>query len=137
LNIVTQHLLKNVKDPELIAFVEAWDRLELMVIDIYKRGRAEAEEVQAHDELRRTLGRSYGQWKPRLDAHWAGLEAGGQPVEEDPFRAVLGRRRAQAFVDDWKAMTTLPVARQALNEFLIELGPQPPGDSARAVQYES
>jgi hypothetical protein len=120
MNIVTHHLLQAVSEPELIAFVEAWDRLESLVIDIYKRGCAEKEDTRAYPGLKREAKQAYKKWKAMLEPHWRGLAAAGRPVEADPFLAILGRSRAQAFVGDWAAMQTLPAARQAINHLLIE-----------------
>jgi hypothetical protein len=121
MNIVTQHLLQAVDEPDLIAFVEAWDRLESLVIDIYKRGYAEKEDTRAYPGLKREAKQSYRKWKAMLEPHWRGLEAAARPVEADPFQAILGRSRAQAFVGDWAAMQTLPAARQAINHLLLEI----------------
>jgi len=121
MNIVTRHLLQAVNDPDLIAFVEAWDRLESLVIDIYKRGYAEKKESRAYPALKREVVRVYGDWKSVLEPHWRSLGAVGRPVDADPFQAILGRPRAEAFVGDWAAMHTLPAARQAINHLLLEV----------------
>jgi len=121
MNIVTQHLLQAVNEPDLIAFVEAWDRLESLVIDIYKRGCAEKEDTRAYPGLKREVKQAYRNWKAMLEPHWRGLAAAGRPIEADPFQAILGRSQAQAFVGDWAAMQTLPAARQAINHLLLEI----------------
>jgi len=121
MNIVTQHLLQAVNEPDLIAFVEAWDRLESLVIDIYKRGYAEKEDTRAYPGLKREVKQAYRNWKAMLEPHWRGLAAAGRPIEADPFQAILGRSQAQAFVGDWAAMQTLPAARQAINHLLLEI----------------
>lgn len=121
MNIVTNHLLQAVNNPDLIAFVEAWDRLESLVIDIYRRGYAEKGESRAHPALKRDVERAYGNWGSALEPIWQSLEAAGRPVEADPFRAILGRPRAESFVGDWAAMQILSAARQAINHFLLEI----------------
>lgn len=102
----------------------AWDQLEDLVVQIYKRGRVRASEVMTFARLRRTLRRGYPAHKRLFEPHWA--ETG-----VDPFEAVLDRQGAAAFVGDWAGMQTLPTARQAINLGLLDLGHRsgrPPGD---------
>jgi hypothetical protein len=126
LNIVTRQLLRAISDAELIAFVEDWDLVESIIIDIYKRGAATRPEAETYAGLRPKLAKAYAAWMAPLRRYWQGLDAGGRPIEQDPFELVLSRRRADAFIGDWGAMQTLPVARQAINHFLLDLGGSQP-----------
>ena len=122
LNPVTRHLLLQLNDPDLTAWIEAGDQLEDLVVRVYKRGRRF--EATTFARLRRTLRRGYPAHKRLFEPHWA--EAG-----VDPFEAVLDRRGAAAFVGDWAGMQTLPTAWQAINLGLLDLSHRsgrPPGD---------
>jgi hypothetical protein len=121
MNPVTQQLLDELDDPRLGEWIRAWDRLERLVIRVYKSGRAGPRDRVAFGRLRRVLRLGYPAHGALFARHWTG---------PDPYGAILDHRRAADFVGDWAAMQTLPAAREAINLGLLDLkaargGPSP------------
>jgi hypothetical protein len=119
MNPFTRSLLREVNDKELADWVQGWDELETMVVEIYRTRHADREQSRTYDRLRRDLTARYRSWQQELTPHWRGLKAGGTPVTDDPFQALLAEAEAASFVDNWRAMEILPAAREALNSYLI------------------
>ncbi len=119
MNPFTRSLLREVDDAELAAWVRCWDELESLVVDIYRSRHADWEQARAYRHLRRELTDGYSPWQRELAPYWQGLKAGGTSVEQDPFRALFAEEEAASFVDNWRAMQTLPAAREALNSYLL------------------
>lgn len=105
----------------LAPFVDGWDRLESLVIDVYRAGRADRAAEAAWTALRAPLAAAYDGVAAPLAAHWPRVRAAGRPCAADPFRALLDPPAAAAFVDNRTAMQTLPAAREALNRLLVAL----------------
>lgn len=103
----------------LAPFVAAWDRLEALVIDVYRAGRAGRADEAAWAALRPSLAAAYDGIAAPLAAHWPRVRAGGRPCATDPFRTLLETPSAAAFVGNRAAMQTLPAAREALNRLLV------------------
>jgi hypothetical protein len=119
MNPVTQALLKQIKDDRLNAFVAAWDDLEELFIGVYKAGEAHVEQAAQYARLRDALGERYPPFEAELAPHWRATRIKGQPLDRDPFRALIAPVALDDFIGDWAAMQTLPAARQALNEMLV------------------
>lgn len=107
--------------PDPDALIAAWDRLERLVIDVYRRGEADGQDEAEWQWLRQTLGRSLD--AQALAPHWQGILAGGQVLDADPFVALIGIARAERLVDNRRAMQLLPAAREALNRWLLAAAP--------------
>lgn len=108
-------------------FVERWDELEALVIEIYRRGEALDTERVAFERLAAWLGRQYPDLSDHLAPYWrgtAGPQDGG-PAAPDPFRSLFEDRGAESFAGDREALRTLPVAREAVNRWLIALAGPP------------
>ncbi len=105
----------------LAPFVAAWDRLEALVIDVYRAGRADRADEAAWAALRASIAAAYDAVAGPLAEHWPQALAAGRPCSADPFRALLDAPSAAAFVDNRAAMQTLPAAREALNRLLVAL----------------
>lgn len=120
MNIVTRALLEQVRDEALEGFIQSWDRLEELVIRVYKRGRVTEEDQAEFNELRAILQASYPDLAPSLEPAWRKALVGGEPAREDPFLFLISTQDAFGFIDHWKAMQTLPAAREAINTYLIE-----------------
>jgi len=105
----------------LAPFVAAWDRLEALVIDVYRAGRAGRADEAAWTALRTSIAAAYDGVAAPLAAHWPRVRAAGRPCAADPFRALLDVPAAAAFVGNRAAMQTLPAAREALNRLLVAL----------------
>lgn len=120
MNPYTRSLLERIDDADLRSWVESWDELESLVIEVYRLEAAGPDDERKYRRLRGELQRDYERWKSALEGHWQGLEAGGEPLDRDPFWVLLKPEEVGAFVENWKAMQTLPAAREALNNYLIE-----------------
>ena len=120
MNPYTQSLVKYLKDSRLVEFVVHWDRLEELVIRIYKGKSAAPEDEQEYQSLRTWLLGEYPHWQAALGAYWPLALVAGQPSKEDPFTFLLSIPAAGNFVGHRAAMTTLPAARQALNQYLSD-----------------
>jgi hypothetical protein len=121
LNPFTQSLLRRLKDPQLVEFVLHWDSLEALVIRVYKGKSAAPEDEVEHSRLRAWLLENYPAWEEAVKTYWPLALIAGQPPQEDPFAFLLAVPRAVDFVGNPAAMRTLPAARQALNQYLIDL----------------
>lgn len=102
-------------DPDVL--IAQWDRLERLVIDVFRRGEADGQDEAEWQWLRQNLGGSLD--AQAMAPHWQGVLAGGQPLDADPFAALLGIARAELLVDNRRAMQLLPAAREALNRWLL------------------
>ena len=107
---------------EAAALLDAWDRLETLVIGVYRLGRAgEAEELELR-AIRAWMQANYRRYAAELEPHWRAVQAGGEPMQVDPFRALWETPAAARWVGDWSSMQRLPAAREALNRWLLALG---------------
>lgn len=102
------------------AFIADWDRLERLVIDVYRRGEADGQDEAEWQWLRSALTDRHD--AATLTPHWQGVRAGGQALAMDPFLALTAITRAADLVDNRGAMQLLPAAREALNRWLLALG---------------
>jgi hypothetical protein len=119
MNPFTRFLLRRrLRHSSLDDFVDRWDRLERLVIRVYKGKGATAEDETIYVEIRPWLHQHYPQWQPQLQAYWPQAMIGGQPAREDPFLFLLQAEEAVDYVDNWLAMQTLPAAREALNKLV-------------------
>jgi hypothetical protein len=112
--------MKQIEDPGLRAFVDAWDELEVMMVAVYKAGGADRSQQAEFADIGARLAASYPEWQALLEDHWRTTTIKGQPLEADPFQALMDLEEAVAIVDNWAAMQTLPAAREALNNMLVE-----------------
>ncbi len=103
------------------AFVEVWDRLELLVIGVYRAGRASDEDERELAAIRAWMEERYPGYEADLEPYREGVEAAGRPLDADPFRALWERQSAASLVGDWAAMQCLPAARETLNRWLLSL----------------
>lgn len=105
---------------ERAAFVARWDRVEALVIGVYRAGGAEPEDEASFAELARWFAGAYPRHAGAIEPHWRAARVGGDAVTEDPFAALLARPTAAAFAGDWDAMRRLPAAREAVNRWLLD-----------------
>ena len=104
---------------QLNEFASYWDRLEAVMVQVYRRkvsvAAAEAEFATVWPWLRQ----HYPQWQAALRPYWRQTMAGGEPTREDPFALLLQFQQPADILGDWRAMQHLPAAREALNQFLL------------------
>ena len=110
-------------DDDIQLFIAHWDRLEALVVEVYKRQRISAEQAAIFAESWPWLRDHYGRWQARLAPYWPDALVGGQPAPQDPFLRLLGADQLEAFLDDWEALQYLPAAREALNKYLVAVEP--------------
>ncbi|GAB4164832.1 MAG: hypothetical protein Fur0021_40400 [Candidatus Promineifilaceae bacterium] len=125
MNPFTRFLSRHLHDPSLTDFVAHWDRLERLVIAIYKRQQTLPADEAEWAALRPWLLAHYPHWQPALVPLWSQTLIGGQPATADPFTTLLAPASAAAFIHNWSALQTLPAAREALNQ-LVQQKATPP-----------
>jgi hypothetical protein len=123
-NPYTARLLDGLADApdEVTAFVQHWDRVEALVVDVYRRGAAGAEDEAEWRYLRGWLTGRYA-------ALSGPIHAADRPEGPDPFRSLLAWPSAGSFAGNRLALGTLPGAREALNGWLLA-GARKAGDAA-------
>lgn len=104
--------------PDVDAFVAAWDRLETLVIAVYRTGAADAADAAGFAALRAELEGRYAALAADLAPFWPEVRGAGGA---DPFRLLLGVPHAAALVGNQAALRALPAAREALNRWLVAL----------------
>lgn len=119
-NPFTRFLRQGAADDGFGAFIERWDRLEWVVVGVYRdkidRAAAEAQYAEVWPWLRR----AYPRWQAALRPHWQATRAAGEPTQVDPFALLLEIAAPADIVGDWRAMQHLPAAREAINRYLVE-----------------
>jgi hypothetical protein len=120
-NPFTDTLIKQLRNDAVIKFVSFWDRLEALVIRVYKGKDAAPDDEREWSQVRAWLLKEYAQWRDMLHPYWQGTRIGGEPAKDDPFERLLSSAQAREFVGNWTAMQTLPAARQAINTWLVDL----------------
>lgn len=120
-NPFTQSLMSHVQNDELRAFVQQWDQLEGLIVGIFRNKRATATDAQQYAQVRADLGSRLPNWQAALHPHWQGKKIGGQAAQTDPFVALIAPNAASDFVGNLRLMQTLPAAREALNEMIVQL----------------
>lgn len=121
MNPFTDSLLRQLDDPALDEYVSYWDRVEALVIRIYKGKRASSGDAAEWNHVRAWLLEHHPAWSAPLQAYWPQTQIGSEPTLDDPFDALLACEEAAGFVGDWQAMQTLPAVREALNLWLSAL----------------
>lgn len=119
MNPVTRGLLKQLHDRKLNAFVEAWDSLETLIVEIYKQKSLSFTQQEEFFSLQEELRKQYKLQEGQLAYFWSKTKVKGEPVTQDPFAALIETPAAKSFVENWDAMRTLPLAREALNQMLM------------------
>ena len=119
-NPFTRFLRQKAADDGFDAFIDRWDRLEWVVVGVYrdKIDRAAAEVHYA--EVWPWLRQQYPRWQAALQPHWQATRAAGEPTQVDPFALLLDIAAPADIVGDWRAMQHLPAAREAINRYLVE-----------------
>jgi hypothetical protein len=118
-NPVTQAIIKQVNDPDLLAFVDHWDTLEEIVITAFKNKSVAAVDSLEFSQLQAWLSANYPRWQDLLEPFWRQSRIKGQAGLDDPFLYLLSLQEAGQLVGNWSAMKYLPAAREALNNFLL------------------
>ncbi|MCA9971558.1 MAG: hypothetical protein KC425_15145 [Anaerolineales bacterium] len=121
-NPFTRFLSQWSTDGRLQAFVAHWDRLERVMVQVYREQRTPADARAEFEAVWPWLRRAYEGWEGELRPFWQQTRAGGAPTQTDPFRLLLAIERPAAILGDWRAMQHLPAAREALNQLVLSRG---------------
>lgn len=122
MNLFTHFLKQWTNNPGLDDLVEHWDRLERLVIRVYKGKVARPEDEAEYSLLKGWLQSNYTKWQADLQPHWQQAKVAGYPAGQDPFQHLLKHESAATFLGDWNAMQHLPAAREALNRLVLASG---------------
>jgi hypothetical protein len=119
MNPFSKFLRQWADDASLNEFVEYWDRLEGVVVGVY-RGKMTAEAARGEfEQVWPWLRANYGAWEEALRPLWQQTSSGGQPTQNDPFRLLLACSKAEDIQDNWTAMQHLAAAREAVNWLIL------------------
>ncbi len=121
MNPFTKYLSQWSADHPFSDFVAYWDRLERIVIEVYREKRDVASAASEFNEVWPWLRHHYPEWHDILRPYWQSTRAAKQPTRTDPFRLLLDITDTAAIIGDWGAMQHLPAAREAINRYLIDI----------------
>ncbi len=119
-NPFTRYLSQWSTDKAFAEFVERWDRLERIVVGVYRQKIDLDAAARDFDDVWPWLRRHYGQWAAALRPYWLSARAAGEPVQTDPFLLLLDLAGPDHIPGHWRAMQHLPAAREAINRYLVE-----------------
>lgn len=119
-NPYTRFLSADLDDDSLSLFIDHWDRLESLVVSVYRNNAAGSEDEGEFDQVWPWITENYPNWQSALRPYWRQTTAGGQEVKADPFTHLLEVKSAADIVGDWTIMQVLPAAREALNRFVVD-----------------
>lgn len=122
MNPFTQFLSQWSRNRQLQEFISYWDRLERVVVGVYRRKMTVAAAEGEFAEVWPWLRRVYPTWAGDLRPFWEATQAGGAPTQRDPFHMLLDKEQPADILGDWAAMQHLPAAREALNQFVLSQG---------------
>ncbi len=109
-------------DERFLAFVEQWDSLERLIIDVYRGQMTVAAATADYERVWPALQDNYPMWEATLHPYWQLTRAAGEPTTTDPFRLLLAIDAPANIPGDWRAMQHLPAAREAINRYLVDSG---------------
>ena len=107
------------RNVSLDEFVEYWDRLESVVVGVYRQKMTAEAARGEFEEVWLWLRAHYGVWEASLRPLWRQTSAGGRPTQNDPFYLLLTCAKPEDIQGNWTAMQHLPAAREALNELIL------------------
>lgn len=107
--------------PDLAEFIQHWDTLEALAIQIYKAGAATADDNQKYLIAQSYMQANYLHIASQLKPYWEKSEVGGELDHADPFDYLFQYESAAGFVGNWAALQHLPAAREALNGYLVQI----------------
>lgn len=103
-----------------MAFVEKWDELERIVINVYRGKSTPVEEEERWQSVVAWLRENYGTWEEYLLPYWRNTSAAGSPTSTDPFLLLLAINTTANIPGNWSAMQHLPAARETINRYLLD-----------------
>lgn len=120
MNPFTKYLRQWSADTDLAVFLDLWDRLERVVVGVYRDKMPLDQALSEYEAVWPPLREQYPAWEPGLRPYWQQTRAAGEPTQTDPFQLLLDLPDAPAITGNWQAMQFLPAAREALNQYLVD-----------------
>lgn len=120
MNPFTRYLSQWSNNHSFSDFIGYWDRLERVVIEVYRQKTDVASAAPEFDEVWPWLREQYREWQDALRPYWQATRAAKQPTRTDPFRLLLDISNPTEIIGDWRAMQHLPAAREAINRYLVD-----------------
>lgn len=90
-------------------------------MDTFREQGGLVQDAAAWRKLRAELRKAYAVWQETLTPLWQQALIDGQPAQDDPFLVLLNVEEVSTFRGNWRAMQTLPAAREAINKLLMAL----------------
>lgn len=115
-----QSLMEKMKDNPIKIFIGNWEMLEELVVSIYRSGEATPTDRELFVSLQFALRSHYRKLADALRPYWQQLKVAGKPAQTDPFQTLIDASMRSGQVDYWDMMQTLPVAREALNQMVLD-----------------
>lgn len=120
MNPFTRFLNQWSKNSSLTEFINYWDRLEKLVVLVYRKKMSLAAAETEFSYVWTWLRKNYEGWSAHLRPYWQQTKAAGEQTKTDPFQLLLDIEVPADILGDWRAMQHLPAAREALNLFVQE-----------------
>jgi hypothetical protein len=118
MNPFTRFLKQWSNNRSLSEFISYWDRLEQLVVQVYRKKMSLAQAVPEFTEVWSWLRQQYRDWEVALRPYWQQTKAAGEFTQTDPFQLLLSLETPDTILGNWRIMQHLPAAREALNIFL-------------------
>lgn len=125
MNPFTKHISQGSAKTEFWTFVAHWDRLERLVINVYRGKTTPTTTEPEFDTVWSWLRQGYPEWEEVLRPYWQATRTAGEPTRTDPFTLLLSIILPDDIPGDWRAMQHLPAAREAINRYILDLGNDP------------
>ncbi len=120
-NPFTRFISQNLKSRRPKQFIALWDELEYLLIASHRGlGNSPGDAARWRTVITR-LTNLYPGFKNSLQPYWPDTLIGGVPAAGDPFEFLLTIRELPSPGENWRAMQTLPAAREALNRMLLAM----------------
>ncbi len=119
MNPFSKYLSQWSADRDFNAFVAQWDRLERLVVSVYRQKIDAAAAEAEFESVWQNLRREYETWADALRPHWQATRAAGEATQVDPFQLLLDLDSPAGITGNWRAMQHLPAAREAINRYLL------------------
>jgi hypothetical protein len=119
-NPFTRFLAEQSGDSHLQEFIAHWDKVERLVLRVYRTKRAAPRDEDEYRETRDWLRQDYPRWRERFRPFWEKMVLAGEQLTRDPFEAFLAVPHVTYFKENWPALQALPAARETLNQYLLD-----------------
>jgi hypothetical protein len=119
MNPFTNFLSQWSRNKSFATFVEQWDVVEHLMVQVYREKLPVADAETQFNETWSWVRKQYPRWSEQIRPFWQQTKAAGKTTEVDPFQLILDIQHPQDILGDWRAMQHLPAAREAINQFIL------------------